>query len=271
MMVKINVGAMDQSVPSPTITYLKTDDGISFGLWGGTRGKMVPVMFILSATIEESLGDVYFRQCGDHYGKEEEWLCVSIDLPFHGKLKESGRPEALDGWADASSKGEDFVTRNNQRLRSVLDYLIGKGWVDTANVTVCGTSRGGYLALQYAATDPRVKTVTAFAPVTDLLKLREFTGLDEQQLLPTMKLSHHLTALAQKNIWMVIGDQDTRVDTHAALSFMNDLLIERERQASKAKMEFNVMYEPKGHTTPKGSVERAIAWLSEITNTTINK
>src|SRR5690606_20239881 len=102
-------------------------------------------------------------------------------------------------------------------------------------------------------------------------KLRQVTGLDEQQLLPTMKLSHHLTALAQKTVWMLIGDQHTRVYTQAALSFMHDLLLERERQPSKAQMEFNAMYEARGHTTPKGSVERAIAWLSEITNTTINK
>lgn len=255
--------AVDTSRLHPDIAYWQTEDGVRFGLWGGKQGTEVPVMFILSATIEESLGEAYFRQCGDYYGKEG-WMCVSIDLPFHGKLRESGRPVALEGWADAAAKGEDFVTLNNQRMRSVLDYLIKQRWIDTANIIACGTSRGGYLALQYAAADPRVNAVAAFSPVTNLLKLREFEGLDPQRLLPVMKLSNHIAELAQKDIWMVIGDQDTRVDTHAALAFMGDLLTEKVRQASKAKMEINVMHEPKGHTTPQGSVERSVAWISQI-------
>lgn len=256
-----------QTVPTSktdiSITYLQTKENIRFGVWGGSHDQANPVMFILSSTIEESLGNPYFRQCGDYYGKERDWLCVSIDLPFHGEYMESDQPQELEGWAHATDKRRDFVTENNLRMRSVLDYLIKKNWVDSDSITVCGTSRGGYLAFQYAASDSRVKAVIVFAPVTDLLRLREFDKVDEKQLLPIMNLSNHIARLVHKDIWIVIGDQDTRVGTDAALTFVNNLLREREYKVKDAKLEFNIMHEPKGHTTPKGAVERSIKWLSK--------
>lgn len=247
---------------SSEIQYMKTDDGVEFGIWTGDgKPKAAPLLFILSATIEESLGNKYFRQCGDDLGKNHGWLCVSIDLPFHGKLREPGKPNELDGWARAAERGNDFVTDNNLRMRKVLNYLINVGYADTTSLAVCGTSRGGYLALQFAAFEPRVKSVAAFAPVTDLLALREFRKIGQINLLPVMNLCNQADLLAHKNVWIVIGDQDERVGTKSALSFLTTLLNERARSNSKSNVEFNLLHEPRGHTTPEGARDRAVQWM----------
>ncbi len=247
------------------IAYFTTKDGVKFGVWGrGLSKNNLPVMFILSGTIEESLGDAYFRQCGDYFGRHKAWLCVSIDLPFHGKLSRPKGMAPLQAWANATLKGDDFVSANNSRMKSVLDELIITGKVDSTGMVVCGTSRGGYLALQYGTFDPRVRAIMAFAPVTDLLKLEEFVSVQPYRLLPIMELTGNLKTLAQKEIWMVIGDRDSRVSTTAALRFIDKLLVVKEETLDRGRLEFDIMYEPNGHTTPRGSVHRAIEWLQAL-------
>ena len=64
----------------------QTSEGIEFGLWNTSIKKPAPVIIILSATIEQSLGDSYFRQCGNQLAAHG-FLAVSVDLPSHGKFQ----------------------------------------------------------------------------------------------------------------------------------------------------------------------------------------
>jgi dienelactone hydrolase len=122
---------------------------------------------------------------------------------------------------------------------------------------VCGTSRGGYLAFQFAAFESRVKAVVAFAPVTDLLALREFTGIDKGNIPSSFNLDSKIDSLVGKPVWIVIGDRDNRVDTDKAIQFARKL----SKYSADSDVELNVMVERKGHTTPKGSVDRAVSWI----------
>lgn len=135
-----------------------TPDGVEYGIWAEPAPTPAPTVFILAGTIEGTLGDAYFRQAGTALG-DHGYLCVSVDLPCHGKLHRQDEPGGLTGWRHRCEQGVDFVAETNKRLSQVLDHLIAGGHADAASVAACGTSRGGFLALHFAAHDPRVKCV----------------------------------------------------------------------------------------------------------------
>jgi dienelactone hydrolase len=144
-------------------------------------------LFILASTIEATLGDPYYRQAGNELASRG-YLCVSVDLPCHGQERRPAEPEGLAGWRYRCDHDENVIDDSNQRLRSVLDHLIETGLTDAQRVAACGTSRGGFAALHFAAADPRVKCVAAFAPVTDLSVLHEFRGAEQNPLVARLAL-----------------------------------------------------------------------------------
>ncbi len=254
--------AQDVTTSKYVTRYFNTADGVEFGLWGGNgETEPAPTLFILSGTIDEALGDDYFKQCGTALATQNGWLCVSLDLPGHGKLKTSANETGLASWASAVRRKEDFVAASNARMQDVLAYLIQNNYTDTSRIFVAGTSRGGYLALQFAAFEKRVKAVAAFAPVTDLLALKEFNGITSGDLPGFILLDKHLQALARKSVWIAIGDRDTRVNTGEVIRFAGSLSKTILQYNAPGSIELNILPEPRGHTTPAGAVGRAIAWF----------
>lgn len=246
-----------------TVHHETTISGVEFGIWGQySQNLPKPVLFILANTIDETLGSSYFRQCGTQLAEKHGWLCVSLDLPYHGTMTEKDIPGGLKGWAAATKIRRDFVDKNNKRMREILSYLIEKGYADADRIAVCGTSRGGYLAFQFAAFEPSVKAVVAFAPVTNLLALTEFSGMTASDIPAFFNLDLKVDSLAQKAIWIAIGDRDNRVDTDKAIQFARKI----SKYSVSSNVELNVMLERKGHTTPRGSVGRSVSWIQENMN-----
>ncbi|MBM83733.1 MAG: hypothetical protein CMJ78_24515 [Planctomycetaceae bacterium] len=241
-----------------SVQELKTKDGVEFGIWGRVESKRQPTLIVLASTVEETLSDAYFRQCGNQLADKAGWLCVSIDLPCHGTRQRKGEPNGLTGWRSRVDKGEDFVKPFNQRLSSVLDHLIENGYSDAKRIAACGTSRGGFLAVHFAAADTRVACVAAFAPVTKLAKLREFKGAENNALTKQLSLINYAGKLAKRSVWIVIGDQDQRVSTDSAIA------LARRLTTSKCAVELHVMPEPRGHTTPKGAAGMAARWIMAV-------
>src|SRR5207237_9901005 len=131
---------------------------------------------VFAASAEESLGSADFNKVWRLLGRQG-YLCVSLDVPCHGedqKAKENG----LAGWRVRLEKGDTLIPGFVAKASAVLDHLIKEGYTDPRRVAACGTSRGGFIALHFAAAEPRVRCVAAFAPVTNLLALREFAGME---------------------------------------------------------------------------------------------
>lgn len=240
---------------------LTTPSGVHFGVWSAGASGPAPTLFILASTIDETLGDAYFRQCGTALAEQAGFLCVSIDLPAHGHEHRPDERAGLEGWRDRADRGEDFVAASNARLRAVLDCLIAEGRTDPARVAACGTSRGGFLALQFAAAEPRVRCVAAFAPVTDLAALREFKGAESNPLVQRLSVVRQADALAARPVWVVIGDRDTRVGTDDAIAFVRAVTAAALGRGLEPHAELHVLPEPKGHTTPAGAPAAAAAWI----------
>jgi len=241
------------------IERLSTPDGIEYGLWSTRAEKPAPTLIILAGTIDSTLEKPYFRQCGNDLAKHG-YLCVSIDIPCHGVHSFKDR-SGLAGWSQHAIHNEDFVAQNNTRLSAVVDHLIETDRTDPDRIAVCGTSRGGFLALHFAAHDERIKAVAAFAPVTDLAALSEFRDHTEHPEVKRLSVINQADKLAGRPVWIVIGDQDERVSSQRAIELAVAMTAESRKQELPSKVELHVMPEPRGHTTPAGSQEKAAAWI----------
>jgi dienelactone hydrolase len=248
--------------PKGDVLTLKTPDGVRFGIWGTEVRYPAPTLLVFSATIEQSLGDAYYRQCGNALA-EQGFLCVSLDLPGHGVDTRNDEPGGLGSWRVRSDHGEDFVAPFAAQVRKVLDYLIQAGYTDPDRIAACGTSRGGFMALQVTAAEPRIRATAAFAPVTALRSLREFQGATNTDYVDALSLYARAGALAGRSLWIIIGDRDERVGTDDAISFARRVTTLSLAQAKPADLTLIIQPESKGHTTPAGAPELAADWIGE--------
>jgi dienelactone hydrolase len=242
------------------IVRLKTPDNVPFAIWGTKVTYPAPTLLIFSATIEESLGDPYYRQCGNALA-EHGFLCVSMDLPGHGADHRDGEPKNLAAWRYRSDQGEDFVAPFTAAARKVLDHLIASGHTDPAKIAACGTSRGGFMAMQMAAVEPRIRATAAFAPVTNLMALREFDGATNVKHVAGLSLHERAKQLAGRSLWLIIGDRDARVGTDDCIAFARRVTTLSLEASERADVTLIVQPEPKGHTSPEGAPEKAAAWI----------
>ena len=260
----VHVKAQESRLPTihGEVVTAKTADGIEYGLWGTKVTYPAPTLFIFASDIKGTLDNPYFRQCGDALA-EQGYLCVSLDLPGHGADQREGEPGALGTWRTRSDAGEDFIAPFTARVRAVLDHLIATGASDSARIAACGTSRGGFMALQVAAADPRIKAVAAFAPVTNLMALREFGGAQNTEHVATLSLLANAEKFAGRAVWVIIGDRDDRVSTDDAVAFARRATAVSLEKTEAADVTLLILPEPKGHTTPQGAPELAAAWIAE--------
>lgn len=246
----------------PPVETLTTSDGVKFGIWPRRPEKASPTLFILGSTIDGTLGSAYFRQAGNALA-ERGYLCVSIDLPCHGLEQRSGEPEGIAGWRHRAEKGDDFMADLCGRLSKVLDDLIERKWTDPERVAACGTSRGGFSAVHFAAAEPRVRCVAAYAPVTDLAVVNEFRTAADVPLIQKLSLERQSEKLAGRAVWLIIGDRDERVSTDHSIRFARAVTAESLKLKKPALVDLHVVVEPQGHTTPKGAAELSAAWIDE--------
>src|SRR5687767_8217271 len=162
------------------LEVLKTTGGARLGVLGPKPPAPAPTLFVFATDLENTLPVPTYARIG-HLLMKEGWLIAGVDLPCHGPEQRAGEPAGLDGWRFRADKGEDVVADLTKRSRNALDYLIKEGYTDPTRVAAAGTSRGGFMALHFTASDPRVKAVVAFAPVTHLPALTEFKGAENRE------------------------------------------------------------------------------------------
>ena len=248
------------------VQLMNTPDGIEFGVWGSPKSEHpAPTLIVLATTIKKTLNSAYYRHCGNQL-TNRGFICVSINLPCHGDQRIDGEPEGLSGWSHRAARDSDFVAEFNNRLSKVLDYLVNQGLSDPKKIAACGTSRGGFLAIHAAIHDPRVKCVAAFAPVTDLSTLIEFKLTNKCQLVKKYNLINRASDLAGRKVWIIIGDQDKRVNTDNAVQLAREISKESRKNDLPSKVALHVLPEPRGHMIPAGADIMAADWIFQEIN-----
>jgi dienelactone hydrolase len=243
----------------PALKVMQTPSGIRFGLRGEKGTAPAPVLFVFAGSIEDSLRDVNYCKAGNILAGHG-FLSVSLDVPCHGGDVPKGEPAGLQGWRARLEKDDDLVSAFNKKASAVLDYLIKEGYVDPKRVTACGTSRGGFIALHWAAAEPRVRCVAAFAPVTELLVVTEFAALAKNPTAQALSLERHADKLAGRPVWLCIGNDDQRVGTDHAIAFTRKLVAAGRTQKKPAPVELHVM-QTQGHSIHPTAHDEAAAWI----------
>jgi predicted amidohydrolase/dienelactone hydrolase len=245
--------------PRPAFRILRTPGGVRFGLLGEKGTAPAPVLFLFANSIEDTLSQDAYVKVG-RLLLPEGFLGVALDVPCHGEDRKKGEPEGLAGWRARLERGDDLVAPFARRASAVLDHLVKEGYADAGRVAACGTSRGGFLALHFAAAEPRVKCVAAFAPVTDLLALTEFRGMEKHAATKALALAGHADQLAGRSVWVCIGNQDQRVGTDHVIAFTRKLAGAPVARQEPADVELHVM-PTAGHRINATAHDEAAAWI----------
>jgi len=243
----------------PNVTVHKTSTGVRFALLGSKGEAPAPTLFVFAVGAPDTLRNNDFNKVGRLLA-QQGFLCVSLDVPCHGEDQKPKERGGLDGWRARLEKGDALVSDFVKNSSVVLDHLIKEGYTDARRVAACGTSRGGFVALHFAAAEPRVRCVAAFAPVTNLLVLREFAGLEKHKATRALDLTNSADKLAGRHVWVCIGNRDDRVSTDDVIAFTRKVARAATASDGPAPVELHVM-PTVGHRIHATAHEEAAAWV----------
>jgi predicted esterase len=228
-------------------------DGVEVA-WRAPDGEEPrPLVMLLATSARETLDHETFGEIGAILGAEG-WVVAALDLPCHGTAAWPTTAQGLTGWAELDP--EEMLVSWTERLSGALGHLIAARVALPNRIALAGTSRGGFMALQAAARLPDIAAVVAFAPVTDLTVLTEFAAVRDRPGVAAAALIHRVEALADRPIWMRIGDADDRVSTAHARAFADAV----KQHAATPRIHFETVSRP-GHTTGPGWHADAARWL----------
>ncbi len=248
------------------IQTLITSSGASFVMLPPQRNAPAPTLFLFAMTGADTLTIEPYCRVG-HLLHAQGWNVVSLDLPCHGADQRPGEPPELAGWAARTAAGEDLVAAFQTRVNDIVDHLIAQGIADPAQISAAGTSRGGYLAFQAAAGNPRIRAIAAFAPVTDLLALNEFAGQDQNPLVQRLALLNEVEKMSDRASWVIIGNADARVSTDKAVAFSRAVAVRSQARCLACDVTLQVLAVPGHNSLPEWHDEAAAWFLQTVVST----
>ncbi len=240
----------------------RTPDGTAYAMLPPRAKRPAPTLLLLATTGQSTLATEPYRRVGALL-HAQGWNVVSLDLPCHGAQRRKGEPAQLAGWAARTAKGENIAEDLCARVNKVLDHLVKSRMAEPDRIAAAGTSRGGFMAFQAAAANPRIRAAAGFAPVTDLLALSEFADLRSNALAQQLALVNVAAKLSDRAAWITIGDRDGRVGTDRATAFAKALTRAAKRKKLRPRVELRVLPVP-GHTSLPHWHDQAAAWLVSV-------
>jgi len=250
----------------PQMHEFRTPDGVRYAVWGEKPASPAPTLFIFGQSLEEMRSHGFFTEIGRILAPRG-FIYVTLDPPGHGEDAREGEPGQLSSWNYRVNAGEPLFETFTARASAVLDHLVGEGYTDASRVAACGNSRGGFLALRFAAAEPRIRAALGFSPVTDLLALSEFSKSTNREAAQAMSAEALVPKLAGRPVYVTIGNRDARVGTGAAIAFATKLVAASlEGQSDpKAVVPVTLVVGPSpGHGTPRGAHAAGAAWLLDV-------
>ncbi len=222
----------------------------------------LPSFFYFSLSGPDSL-------CLDPFNQPVQFLhgqmirVFSMTLPGH----ENNLPgtQAMKVWADDYAKKTDPIDSFLDSFGIALDFAIKNKFADPEKMAVGGLSRGGFIALHAAAREKRLKSVLAFAPITELHKVKEFSHLQEDPVVRSLDTIHLSKSLTDNQIRFYIGNLDTLVNTKScfdsAMSIV-DAAHEKGIRSPRVELFIYPSIGHKGHGTPPEIFRAGADWIS---------
>jgi acetyl esterase/lipase len=167
------------------------------------------------------------------------------------------------------TKGDYLLEDFFENVVRAIHWLIEKKIVEPASMAAGGLSRGGFVATHIAARLKHIQTVLGFAPLTELMLLKEFTEnpslkrrTSELDLLTLIDALTHV-----RHLRFYIGNLDTRVGTDACYHFIRQLAEKgHEKHVRHQKIELRITQSigHKGHGTDPQIFEEGGRWVKNL-------
>jgi esterase FrsA len=161
------------------------------------------------------------------------------------------------------AKGVDPLQPFFDAVERAVEYVVQQKLADPHKLGVMGLSRGGFIASHVAARDKRFRHILQFAPVTRLEKAKEFHALQGNPILQTLDLFSLAPRIADRNIRLYIGNNDTRVDTRSCFEFMMQLIQHAPTKFPPISLFINPSIGQYGHGTPSAIFREGANWLAD--------
>jgi pimeloyl-ACP methyl ester carboxylesterase len=244
---------------------LKDSTGFSIRYLGSNlETGPLPAFFYFALSSEESLELHPYNQPAILAATSPSLRVFSFTIPGHGE--NLNKFHAMKYWAEHMAQGayilEDFFEAVTRSVRELID----QGLVMQEKIALGGLSRGGFIATHLAARIPQVHTLLSFAPLTELMELKEFAEMPSLRRraseLDLVHLTDNLTHV--RNIRFYIGNLDMRVNTDSCYHFIRRLADKgHEKHARHQKIELMIRQSVghKGHGTDPHIFEEGTSWL----------
>lgn len=222
----------------------------------------LPAFFYFSLSGEDSL-------CLDPFNQPVQFLqgqmirVFSMTLPGH----ECNLPatQAMKIWADDYARKMDPIDQFLESFAKAMEFAIHEKFVDPNKIAIGGLSRGGFIALHAAARDERLKFVLAFAPITELHKVKEFAHLHDDPKVCSLDLIHVSSKLINQHLRIYIGNCDTLVDTRSSFNFAMSIVDHAHThhiRSPKVEYFLHPSIGHRGHGTPPEVFRQGADWIS---------
>jgi pimeloyl-ACP methyl ester carboxylesterase len=238
----------------------KTPNGTAYATLPIHPGGPAPTVLLFAMSAVQSLTIDSFNRTGTLL-HALGWNVVSLDMPCHGDDIRPGEPPETLGWVKRIGSGENIITPFKKKVNDVIDHLIRRNVIDPKRLAATGTSRGGFMAFHAAAGNPAIRAVAALAPVTDYRQVSEFADHIDNPLVHEMILDHSVESLADRWLWITVGNNDDRVGSTSVVNFVNLLTAENLRRRVRAGVTLHLLPTP-GHASFAAWHDDAADWIS---------
>ena len=231
--------------------------GVPVLLGGRRSGGTQPLAIVIAADLGTMLQRHDYSAIARHL-QADGFLSLAIDPPAHGADRRDAEAGDLSSWPTRVHEPDGLIRPFVERVGRVLDQLVAERSVDERRIVAIGTSRGAFCALHLAAADSRVKAVAARSPVVDLRDLSEFASVATDPALAELSLESVVPALADRPVWISIGNDDRRVNTDRAIAFARSLARAAQTRPAPVSLRVGISH---GHEAPPGRDLEAAEFL----------
>jgi esterase FrsA len=185
----------------------------------------------------------------------------SMTLPGH----ENNLPakEAMKIWADDISKGRDPVNDFLDSASLAVDFAVREKFADPAKLATAGLSRGGFIAAHLAARDHRFRHIVGFSPMTRLLKIKEFSHLQENKFAKQLDLELLAELLGDRHLRLYVGNEDKRIGTRECFEFAMSVVRQKKGRTAQLELLIYPSIGLDGHGTPPEIFKQGADWISD--------
>lgn len=231
--------------------------GVPVALGGMRREGGQPLAVVIAAELSTMLRRSDYWAIAHHL-QADGFLSLAIDPPAHGADRRETEAGDLTSWPGRVHEPIGLIAPFVARVNRVVDHLIDDGAVDARRIVAIGTSRGAFCALHLAAADRRVKAVVGRSPVIDLRDLREFGSAGTDPKVAELSLESFVPALADRPVWLTIGNDDQRVNTDRTVAFARSLARSAHTHPAPVSLRVGISH---GHEVPAGEDAAAAEFL----------